>query len=390
MKDTVAIIGSHPRTRGEVDLSRQDIDVWVFNEAVKTETNSGWASRADVVFQLHDPVIWRNPNNRNDPNHYAWLQRTDIPKIIMQKRFDDVPNSVQLPKDEILTIFRDFQPYVTSSIAWAILYAVHCGYKKLIIRGVELETETEYVYQQPAFAMAVGIALGAGVDVDCNAEMFNFPLYGFEGDVRLERDLFSVRFAELQAQVAANADILKHNTEQFNKLLRHFADTGEGEKEFAEFLKGHIAEAVKVENLHGAAQENDRYLKKADAMIAVSGDFIFSRQEFEGAMQGAAKRHQEYINMANQIGGKLQEKMSEIAKTQNKIKRQKKMGQAAPILNEYIKANLYSGIFYGCMMENKCILGILDKKIKAAGGSKSEAVMLKLAQKGIPNEKSGS
>jgi hypothetical protein len=66
---TVAIVGSHPRTRQEFDFNRKYCDIWAFNEAV----SQGWCTKADAVFQMHAPVIWKNPGNRNDPKHFEWL-----------------------------------------------------------------------------------------------------------------------------------------------------------------------------------------------------------------------------------------------------------------------------------------------------------------------------
>ena len=93
-KATVAIVGSHPRTRSAFDFTRTDCDVWIFNEALADP--SGWCKRADAVFQMHNPAIWRSPLNRNDPKHYNWLKSGDTPEVIMQEYYEDVP-SRQIP-----------------------------------------------------------------------------------------------------------------------------------------------------------------------------------------------------------------------------------------------------------------------------------------------------
>ena len=102
--ETVIIMGSHPGTRAEYDWSRTDADVWVFNEAVLNDLgkNHGFAQpdKVAAVFQLHKPVIWKNPKNRNDGNHYQWLQETDIP-VFMQEEYPEIKSSVKYPLDEI-------------------------------------------------------------------------------------------------------------------------------------------------------------------------------------------------------------------------------------------------------------------------------------------------
>ena len=85
-RHTLAIIGSHPRTREEFDFSRTDADIWMFNEAISGKGNV-WAKRADVIFQLHIPAIWKNPKNRNDPGHFDWLKsQYEIP-VYMQEDY---------------------------------------------------------------------------------------------------------------------------------------------------------------------------------------------------------------------------------------------------------------------------------------------------------------
>lgn len=374
LNKTVAIIGSHPATRN-FDFTRRDVDIWVFNEAVKTPTNTGFAERADLVFQLHDPVIWRNPGNRNDPGHYDWLKSGNTPPVVMQKKYEDVPNSLELPKDDILKLFGTMKPYVTSSIAWAILYAVHLGYESIIIRGVELETETEYTYQQPAFALAVGVALGRGIKIDTVAKMFDFPLYGFEGDIKLKREQFQERADLLKQQLDANEETLKISGQNLQVATSRFIQGGAAD-ELHKILKAHLELGTQQEATNGAYQENVRYLGKADAMIAEAGDFIFSRQEFEGALQGAGRAHQDSINKANVMAGHLQKAMTDLAKEKKQHKRLKKSQEFIGVMNEYIKFVLYSALYNGAGAENKHLLGVLDKHIKAAGGAKSEAVML--------------
>ena len=93
---TVTILGSHPRTRNDFDFNRTDCDVWIFNEAV----SNGTFPRADVVFQMHAEEIWRNPENRNDKGHLAWLQSGNTPTIYMQEKFPEVPKSEKFPIDD--------------------------------------------------------------------------------------------------------------------------------------------------------------------------------------------------------------------------------------------------------------------------------------------------
>ena len=198
MKDTVAIIGSHPRTRGNFDFNRTDADVWVFNEALK----SPWCKRADAVFQMHDPIIWRSSTNRNDPNHYNWLKNTTVP-VYMQEKYEDVPASIKFPLNELIAdLFGDYKPipYITSSVAYALALAVYLKYKKIEVYGVEMETNTEYGHQRIGVAFWVGIAIGRGIEIDFHSDsILNAPLYGYDGSSRIDKEKFERRLDELKA-----------------------------------------------------------------------------------------------------------------------------------------------------------------------------------------------
>lgn len=167
------------------DFNRADCDIWVFNESMSTE----WVKRADAVFQLHIPTIWRNPNNRNDPRHYQWLKSGNTPTIYMQEKYEDVPKALEFPKDEVLTMLPNAKVNdglireVMSTPSWALAYAVYLGYERIDIYGIELDSNTEYSYQQGNFKYWVGVAVGRGIEVNVYSSMFNAPLYGYEGEV---------------------------------------------------------------------------------------------------------------------------------------------------------------------------------------------------------------
>src|SRR5688500_3302918 len=117
MRETVAIIGSHPRTREAFDFNRTDADIWLFNEAISNPENRKWAKRADMIWQMHVPAIWRNPTNRNDPHHYEWLQKQDECDVMMQDEYPDVPRSMRYPLEDIRKMLRgNGAHFLTSSV----------------------------------------------------------------------------------------------------------------------------------------------------------------------------------------------------------------------------------------------------------------------------------
>lgn len=370
MRDIVVIMGSHKGTRLEFDWSRVDCDIWLFNEAMK----QSWAIRADAVFQLHKPVIWRNPNNRNDPNHYAWLQSKDTPEIIMQEVYEDVPNSTRYPIEDIMAINKDF---LSSSIAQAIALAIYRGYKQIEVYGVEMETDTEYRYQRDGVAWWCGYALGRGVQVDFHSITYKYPVYGYEGDIKLDyqNDLVS-RLEELKTRAEETQVIYSKNMERINKMILMFGKTGLISSDFNDLLKEQISTASTFGLFDGAKQEIERYIKNADDMILANGDFSFSRQEFEQMAQVCAKKREEQIAITQIKAKEAESRFEACGKVINSAKRKSRINTFVDALGVYIIEAIKVGIFDGASRENVILAKRIDALNRAAGGERSVEVML--------------
>lgn len=378
MKTTVAIVGSHPKTRTEFDFTRTDCDIWVFNEALSNPVET-WCPRADAVFQMHAPTIWRNPRNRNDPKHYEWLSTQTETPVYMQARYDDVPGSVAFPLDEVLHFnnlnFNKIR-YITSSVAYAIALAIYFGYKRIEIYGVEMETDTEYRYQRDGVAFWTGVAVGKGIEVETHCSMFEAPLYGYEGDAR-------IGYATIQERISGNAEKLPALQAQYNEKrlitaekIRHFTQTGENGEEIVKAVQVQLGFGIQYGQMDGARQENERYKKKADTMNEKTGEFIFSRQEFETARQSLTQKQVEMMTRSNVLAGQTESLFREAEKCKNALKRKKRMDEFVRVLDDYIRATITTAMLVGGVGENNFYLSTLDGLIKAAGGAKSEAVLL--------------
>lgn len=377
MRDILVIMGSHPRTRGLFDFSREDCDVWVFNEAAKQE----WAKRVDGVFQLHIPTIWRNPQNRNDPKHYEWLQTTNIP-VFMQEKYADVPTSVELPKEGILGQLHNARANgkpireVSCSPAWALAYGIYLGYKKIEIYGVELESQTEYAYQQGNWKFWIGFAAGKGIEIDFHSSMFDHPLYGYEGEVYLTEDVFRNRIGELSVSLDnVRGEFTASNVkmwQSFDKTLNE--DTT---KELIPLVQETITLAGKLGEVEGGISECKRYLKKADDMKKQTNEFVFSRQEFEQGLAGAQKQIQQVTQESSIYMGQLQMMHDTCIRTaKGSPKRNKVLEGYKALLTAFVQSNHKLGFLRGAGDTNHEFMRRLDEGIKAAGGVKSEEAIL--------------
>ena len=375
--DTIVIHGSHPERRNEFDWSRDDCDIWVFNEAVKTGTNSGFApaDKVTAIFQLHKPVIWKNPENRNDKNHYQFLKETSIP-VFMLEEYPEVPTSIKYPLDEITSTLTN--KMLTSSVAEAMALAVYLGYKRVEIYGVEMETNTEYSTQRPGVTYWAGYLAGRGIELDAHWKIFDTLVYGFDGDIRFSKAEFENKIAELTPDCDRLKAVYEEQHEKVSNVLTRCVQTGEAQagKEFSEHIITLIQMGQEFGALDGQRQENERYLKKANAMIAETGDFIISRQEYEGALMAHSKGVQDAMADYQMNGGKFEALFNNMMKTTNHKNRIKRMNVAAPILENYVKAGIRGAMYAGMLETNRYYIQKLDALISAAGGVKSEAVMM--------------
>lgn len=373
MKDTVVILGSHPRTRAEFDFTRTDCDLWVFNEAL----SNGTFPRAEAVFQMHEEAIWRNPLNRNDPKHYDWLKAHKTATVYMQDEYADIPMSCRYPLEEIAARFQI--RYFTSSVAYAIALACYMDYKRIEIYGVEMETNTEYQYQRDGVTLWVGVALGLGIEVDAHMTIFDQPLYGYEGEVVMKYETITDRIAELAPMVEEARAAYMAAVKNVQSAITAFANDASKENEdslFATVAKQvHLGE--RLGHLSGAKQANEFYQKKADTMREASGEFLFSRQEFESAAARLKDKTEEVKTRFTSLGttlGHIHDSLKHAAKRSPKHK--KLLETFVAHIQTYLKTNEELAGTQGAAQENFRYMAHLDKHIRAAGGAKSEAVLL--------------
>jgi len=236
VNNTLVIIGSHPKTREDFDWARTDCDVWVFNEAV----SSNVFPRADAVFQLHEEAIWRNPGNRNDKNHAKWLKEQEDIKVYMQEHYNDVPMASEYPLEGVCGLllenvctyvngarqeFKYFSSSVDYSLALAgYLHKRYGMYNKVEVYGVEMETNTEYQYQRTGFAYWLGYLSGIGLNVEIHASVFDFPLYGYQGEVTMPYEKFDERIAFLTPLIGQITGRYNAAVADFKKALDLFAE----------------------------------------------------------------------------------------------------------------------------------------------------------------------
>lgn len=387
MRDTLIIVGSHDRTRDAFDWSRDDCDVWLMNEACAPD---GWAAahadRVDAIFQMHAEAIWRNPDNHTNPQNAAWLMSGNTPTIFMQGQFADVPRSEAYPLERVCTaLLAGYfeQRYFTSSVAYALALGIYRGYGAIELYGVELENDTEYRYQRESYAFWTGLAVGRGIKVTANSKLFDQPLYGYEGDVAIPMDDFKARLDELKPQVQLATDNYIGYHRAFETIFEALVE-GTGDRQIvSNGLRDLAIAANQYGQKDGARQETERFMKKAEDMAAKYGEYVIVRGEFERAAATNGLTYKAKQQELDAIAGALGVSFEKAVAEKSPSKRRKALqGEVMSLANQYITLSIWAGIYSGAYSEGTRYMVRVDELIKAAGGAKSERVLLE--KMGVP------
>ena len=138
--------------------------------------------KADRWFEVHD----RYSESKNTPTHRKFLTECKCP-VYMWQHYDDIPQSVRYPLDEVMNFFADKgingARYHTESITWMVALALYEGYETIAIHGVDFANASEYDYQRPCYEYWIGIGEGMGRTVivpQTDDPLKALCLYGFE------------------------------------------------------------------------------------------------------------------------------------------------------------------------------------------------------------------
>ena len=232
-----------------------------------------------AVMQIHKPVIFKMRNNPSDPRdgmpgekHWEWLQKKHPFKIYMLEKYDGIPSAVKYPFDEVYNII---EPYLgiklfRSSADFIMALAILKGYKTIEIVGVEMASGSEYDYQKPGFYFWTGVAIGKGIKVVTldKSVLFSGMIYGYEGEIVINRSKFEIRLRELKNEVVKRQQVITALSGKLDEY-RVAGDTDNYRKTVKEYEDA-IYEFGIVAGQHA---ENQNYLGMCDDMIqALGGD----------------------------------------------------------------------------------------------------------------------
>lgn len=339
----LAIVGSGANTRDKAPFDDPSFDIWVFNEA----GSASWCKRWDAVFQMHKPDIYKGHNTK-DPNHWTWLQKKHGKPIYMQEVDPQVPDSVEFPLEEAekLTGFR----YFASTFAYMAALAKMQGYEQVDIHGIELSA-TEYQYQAECWRFWIGYLKGCMiVNVHSGLQLFEAPLYGYEGNFAFGKEFFEERVRVLEeGWQFAEADA---------KVKRSVVEKAIAQKAFNALPAYVSAYQVAVQNvgmLAGALAEAERYVGFGDR-YADRGGFEFAAATSQ--RDGEAVR----IQMLSKVG-----LIEFLGNTYKGTKSPQARAVFEQTINEYAKLSEEYGARLGMYQENIEYIKKYDAMYQANG-----------------------
>lgn len=180
-KNTVAIVGSAWTSGPWAPWG--EIEVWGMNKLhdvpwYEVDGVSRW-------FNIHDESTFTK-------EHWEWLKEDHSFPIYMCQKFDEIPNGIRYPLQEIQhDLLGDFyrgkekvEKLFSSTMCYQIALALYEDeVDRIELFGLELLGESEYAHQREAMAFWLGQANGMGIEVWMPEEcaILDEPLYAYEG-----------------------------------------------------------------------------------------------------------------------------------------------------------------------------------------------------------------
>ena len=172
-KDRLAILGTAP-TMPETPWHDEELEIWALSQCATFPA----FVRADILFELHADGYWASDANII-PRINTWPGR-----MVMQEKYDYVPNSEKFPIETVLKYKRYHRTTLTYLLALALHSRKVTGKPgKISLYGVHMEdVQEEYGEQRPCCEYWLGRLEDSGVEIFlAGGAILSAPfLYGYE------------------------------------------------------------------------------------------------------------------------------------------------------------------------------------------------------------------
>jgi hypothetical protein len=285
----LAIVGSGPDTRDLAPWNDETFDIWVLNEAPMAE----WCKRWTASFQLHSEDIYTGYNTKGE-GYWDWLQiKHDLP--VFMKQYDSrVPDCEVLPLNDLIELTGE--KYFGITPCYIMGLAILKGYEHIEVWGVELSA-TEYMFGADSWRYWVGFAKGRlgkeNVILRSGNQLFQCPLYGYEGGFSIGREYFEDRAKYLDGSWTASEKHLRNLKRNIERMIekKEYDKAKETIQEYEDI-------AVYTGQLAGALSESER--------LAAFADQPADRHEFEKTAAKSQREGVNYQTLQNRTSGMVE------------------------------------------------------------------------------------
>jgi len=137
------------------------------------------------TFHMHDLEIFLKKPSTHSSTNLCIQHANEKPEMDFYSLYawNKIPHCKEYPLNEITERFHT--SYFTSSIEYAIAYALWEGVDELYLHGINMTVKQEYIDQKPGVEFWIGVAKGMGVKVHTQDEYTsllksrNGLLYGY-------------------------------------------------------------------------------------------------------------------------------------------------------------------------------------------------------------------
>ena len=277
---SVALVGSGTSTMYGVNDSKAD-EIWSLSWMYDQQIYTDVLPRMDRMFELHKFWIFKHSNKTLLKTHWKWMQEEHDFPIYIQEQDPDVviPSGVVYPFDEInddifggrlLTLMQDGTVsediYYSCTISFMIALAIHEGFERIELYGMEMGTESEYQYQVPGANFITGLAVGRGITIvrPENSTFARSAVYAYDITQMITRSQLDKGLEEFKMQL--DNEIAKMNVEKGKyQAMVGMMKSGKVRPERINELAFGVQEAEKrVERCIGAVQSVEWQLGTID------------------------------------------------------------------------------------------------------------------------------
>lgn len=375
-------MGTHYKGLRDFDWKRRDCEIWMFNEApnVKDKEGKKIYKKPDFLFQLHNQAIWKNPINRSDAKHYKWLKSKNAPPTYMQKKFQDVPNSIEYPIKNVLSLVKNIKinidgkekdfKYFSSTPDYALALVAELWnkgkkYKNVEIYGIELELETEYVYQRMGFGFWLGVLAGMGIPVKIYSSIFNEPMYGYEGDLEISSKEIEKRINDLEKELGDDKKMYSDEANTFLLEVKHLSNK-DVSSDIQTELNRIITENEHSAILNGKIFEARKYLEKAKQMEKTSGASIFSPGEFDDYKIRYQKLYEDLRLHTAILNAQMTDHLARLKNLKKgSSKRRRAVDELGKMIADFMNKNMQIFHYVGNIKENQFYLDSYRQGVKS-------------------------